>query len=50
MQRPPVGDICRFKGGELLAWTTKCLHEIPMLSLVLGQKRKQITGLKRAGQ
>ena len=22
MQQPPVGDICRFKGGELLAWTT----------------------------
>ena len=33
-----MGDMCRFKDGELLAWT-KWLHEIPMLSLSLGQQR-----------
>ena len=31
--------MCRFKDGELLAWTTKWLHELPMLSLLLGQQR-----------
>ena len=30
-----MGDMCRFKDGEHLAWTTKWLHEISMLSLIL---------------
>ena len=30
-----MGDMCRFKDGEHLAWTTKWLHEIPIFSLLL---------------
>ena len=35
-----MGDMCRIKDGELLAWTTKWLHKIPMLPLLLGQHDK----------
>ena len=34
-----MDNMCRFKDGELLAWTKKWLHEIPMLSLLLRQQR-----------
>ena len=34
-----MSDMCRFRDGELLAWTTKWLHEIPMFSLLLGWQR-----------
>ena len=39
IQRPPTGDVWIFKDCELLAWTTKWLHEVHMLSLLLGQQR-----------
>ena len=39
IQKPPMGDKCKFKDGELLTSTTKWLHEIPMLSLLLRQQR-----------
>ena len=46
-----MGDIFRFKDGELLARMAKWLHEIPMFSLLVRQQREiKSVGLKRTGQ